>query len=427
MSVLLCVLRARGFFTHWLRSGHRPPNRYIFNHIPKTGGMSLLETCRQNLPAADISPHVIGDDVIAGLNPPLESYRLIAGHFSLGVHARLSGNRYSMTMLRDPIRTILSSYIYWRSADVEFPLIAKAKQLPFDAYVRCFRDDTGLIRNRFTHHFAMFGKDFPDDPSQGPSLLAAAKHNLTAFHFVGICEEFEDTARLLCQELGWRRPATVPYVNRSHSEDSFDSIDRETMGILLESNGLDYELYEYGKALFRARLERHSERAAGSVEPNHFVPFVLNAPQRKAEIQGVAASWVSRSPSPMLDLEIRFHTRIQDTGLVLGVAIYDAAGNNVWGTNTGIENLQLRHEANHDGVAHFVLEFNAPAGAYSVTAAIHQLSRPGFHEHWIDEATRFEVPPGHPFCDAPAIRLLEFRSVSNAPIAPTSVGRDGPA
>ena len=41
-----------------------PPRHYIFNHIAKTGGTSLLAVCGQNLEPAEISPHLaaIGRD-----------------------------------------------------------------------------------------------------------------------------------------------------------------------------------------------------------------------------------------------------------------------------------------------------------------------------------------------------------------------------
>jgi hypothetical protein len=389
-------------------------DRYIFNHIPKTGGISFLEICRYNLAASEVSPHLVEDEALLGPSERYERYRLIAGHFSIPAHARFSAGRYSMTLLRDPIRRIVSTYTFWRAVPEINPLTAKAKELPFSGFVRYFMDSPIVIQSPFTHHFAVIGKDFPCDPADPCALLAAAKRNLAAFDFIGICEEFECSTRLLCAELGWRLPVPFPHLNRSGSENALADIDEGTMEILRDRNQLDFELYRYGCSLFAAREQRNQNLVGRrSVSPTRFVPFVDScAPRREASIQAVSARWVPDSVSKMLlELAIEFHTIVPNAELSLGVAIYDAAGSLVWGTNTWNEKLEVKNRTDRDSHATFILEFQAPAGVYSVTAAIHKFRRLGFHDHWIDGAASFEVSPQLAVAhDMRSFRLHEFRS-----------------
>ena len=308
-----------------------PPVRYIFNHIPKTGGISFLTICRHNLASSEISPHLTEHEVRMAPVGRFEPYRLIAGHFSLPSHARLSAGRYSMTLLREPIRTIFSTYTFWRGVPENNLVTSKAKELSFASFVRYFEHSPGIISNPYTHHFAGIGHEFADDNTDGPSLLATAKHNLSVFDFIGICEEYERSAQLLCHELGWQLPTPLPHENRSGSEKKLASIDEPTMQFLRERNQLDFELYEYGVTLFQER-EQASLSSAGSqsdcrdalrgnasglsqptghwLKPNSFPPFpVPSERDRTASIEAVSARWLPDGQSRLLELAVRFRTK----------------------------------------------------------------------------------------------------------------------
>ncbi len=393
------------------------PDHYIFNHIPKTGGTSLLEICHHNLAASVVSPHLTEDEALLAPVEPLERYRLIAGHFSVLAQVRFSRERYSMTLLRHPIRRILSTYTFWRAVPEINPATSKAKELSLNGFVRYFIDSPIVIQNPYTHHFAAIGRDFPCDPSDTGSLLAAAKRNLAAFDFIGICEEFERSARLLCGELGWRLPDPLPYVNRSGSENVFADIDEPTLKILEDRNRLDFELYSYGMSLFESNERRHRAPARLSVlKSTHLTPFTDPCrPCREADIQAVAAAWLPEGSTKMLEVVIQFHTRVASEELSLGVGIYDAAGNLVWGTSTWSENLEVKNQTDRDSQAVFVAQFQAPAGIYSVTAAIHKFRRLGFHDHWMERAAFFEVSPQ--FAVPPDMRSVKLREFHSTVIA----------
>jgi len=119
------------------------PTHYIFNHIPKTGGITLLTICRSNLAASQISPHLTEHEIRLIPAARFERYTLVAGHFSILTQAGFCRSRYSMTLLRDPILRIVSAYTYWRLAAEHNPVTTKAKELSFADFVRYFKDSNG--------------------------------------------------------------------------------------------------------------------------------------------------------------------------------------------------------------------------------------------------------------------------------------------
>jgi hypothetical protein len=360
-----------------------------------------------------------------------EQFSLIAGHFSLPSHAHIAGDRFSMTLLRDPIRTIFSTYTYWRATSEQNLATSVAKRLSFAEFVRYFEWSPALISNRFTHHFAGLDRELPRDHS-GLALLAMAKHNLSAFDFIGICEEYERSARLLCRELGWQVPTPLPHENRSWSEQAIADIDAQTMQILRERNELDYTLYAYALALFHEREQASlspcerplDSRDATRQESNWLGQGIRHRPQRsgflpfpttsetggQARVEAVSAAWLPDKQSQLLELAVRFRTKVHIPNLIFGVAILGPSGNNVWGTNTALERLDLRNEPDCICRAAFVLECSAPSGRYFVTVALHRPQNLIYHDHWLDRATSFEVTTQADCLDGEWFKLRQFWS-----------------
>jgi len=346
----------------------------------------------------------------------LEHYKLIRGHFSLLSQSRFCRSRYSLTLLREPIHRIFSTYSYWRTQP-HSPLTAKAKELSFADFVRYFADSPAVIHNPYTHLVAAVGRNCAAYPSDEDALLAAAKRNLAAFDFVGIFEEFERSVRLLCAQLGWRAPAAVPHENRTSSGDRFGGIDPQTMGILRDHNQLDLELYDYAVQLFNAREAGGAALASkfdANVEANRFAPFpLLSNSNRRAAIQSVSAQWVGGESSKLLEIAVGFKTNAAIAELSLNIQVTGKNGDMALNTSTWLECLELEHEPGRSCRAAFLVECELPEGLYFVTVALSEPRRFGFYEHWIDHATLFTVEPSRAARSRYVRRMLsqEFSSI----------------
>jgi len=110
--------------------------------------------------------------------------------------------------------------------------------------------------------------------------------------------------------------------------------------------------------------------------------------------------------------------------LVAGIAIYDAAGEYVYGDNTNIERLAVENAPDHDCSATFILDGGLPPGSYAVTAALSELRRVGFYFDWIDSAATFEVPAGDHASGKPTLCLRRFESAVGPALTPPHCGGD---
>lgn len=385
-----------------------PRPGFLFNHFPKAGGTSFFAVLKQNIAEAAISPQLMEQEVRLARPERFEHFRLIRGHFSVLTQMGFDRGRYSMTLVREPVSTILSTYNFWRGRSEEDAVSAQAKRIDFPQFVRRFADSPTIIRNPYTHHFAGVSRDYPGEPADQELLLQYARHNLAHFNFVGICERFEESIRLLCRELGWQAPAAMPHENRSLGQQERAAIDAATMQLLLERNQLDLQLYDYAKALLAERRARVGQACAAGVA-NRFVQFPIppDCP-REASVVGVSAR-AAGGMAPGLEIRLTCRTRALIPELVAGIMVLSADGDVVYGSNTWLENVRLAHAAGDDFQISFELECGLAPGLYSVTAALSHAQRPGFHYDWVDRAAIFEA--GRPTASSTRLKRLRVEKI----------------
>jgi cell division protein FtsB len=385
------------------------PTHFVFNHFPKAGGTSFVAVCRHNIPRSQISSELMEQNIRLVRPERFEHYRFIFGHFGILSQMGFSRARYSITLVRNPISTILSTYNFWRTRPEDDPVTSQAKLLSFPDFVRRFAKSPTIINNTYTHHFAAMGRDYPGEPDNPELLLAVAKHNLAAFNFVGICEQFGETIRLLCADIGWQHPESIPHENRSVRAQSKENIDRETLNILHENNQLDLKLYEFAEEMFAERLRRAGGRQGESngssgvlagpltrdpnlPPPNRFLPFPMpEQVHRVAQVVSVSAEVSSNSSQSEFTITYQVSEIIPD--LIAGVLLHDSEGNVIAGTSTMLEELVVPQEVSRSSQVKLKLHGQLAPGTYSVSAALARSDRPGFHYDWVDRALLFRIDP----------------------------------
>ncbi len=117
-----------------------PGRRYIFVHIPKTGGTSLAQALEER---------AMKDDILIGDTPKAvkRRHRLksLSAPGRLWKHARLSDidgmaefpdPAFIFTMVRNPWERMVSLYHWSREQTFDHPMIAVAKSHVFDEFLR---------------------------------------------------------------------------------------------------------------------------------------------------------------------------------------------------------------------------------------------------------------------------------------------------
>lgn len=99
---------------------------------------------------------------------------------------------------------------------------------------------------------------------------------------------------------------------------------------------------------------------------------------------------ISSGENAKLDIEI--FSKIDITNMTIGIMFRDRFGQDIFGTNTYHQNININFESNKKYLCRFDIPLNIGAGKYSVTVAVH--SKDTHLEncsHWLDNATIFEI------------------------------------
>lgn len=187
----------------WLTSSACAQARWVFSHVPKTGGTTLEYILNKNVPyqrRLHINAPVINQQPerfgANGIVP-----RLIMGHHPMHglIYQLLPAEPvFHFAIIRHPVARIVSWYNYVVSKK-QHAMHRRVSALDFDDFLA--QKDLVELRNAQCRRFTglLHSKDSPDDEN----LFKNAWHVLnTAFSLVGTTERFDETLLLIRQHLG---------------------------------------------------------------------------------------------------------------------------------------------------------------------------------------------------------------------------------
>lgn len=245
----------------------------IFLHIPKTAGTTLnriIEWQYNPVSIFTVDPKGIRATIARFKTFSDERRRrlqVVRGHLLYGIHEFLPQGATYITMLRDPVARLLSTYSFILRRPLH-PLHRKLKsgRLGVEDLIRM----TPHRQNLQCRFISGIGTDGICDDQ----VLEVAKENLTrAFRVVGLCERFQESLWLMMASFGWK----VPFYENRKVAKVRPSIEPNVINVIREHNRFDLELYDFAKKLFEENLRSNasviSERLAtlnSGREPGYF-------------------------------------------------------------------------------------------------------------------------------------------------------------
>jgi hypothetical protein len=215
----------------------------VFLHIPRTGGQTLYAVLARQYPysrtiaiTGPLAPSIPLPEDANSIRPVL-----IRGHMPYGVHQQLEIEPLYITVLRNPIDRVISTYRFAR----RFPDHPLHRQLHESrmSLVDFVRSDISSheVNNAQTRQLAGDVSGVPDRLT-----LDRAKANLRSFAAFGLTERFDETLVFFRRRLRWRIPV---YVSKNVVGDP-GHVDSWTWNTIEERNVLDIELFGFASALF---------------------------------------------------------------------------------------------------------------------------------------------------------------------------------
>jgi hypothetical protein len=221
--------------------------RYVFHHLPKTGGISVRENIRNWFYVCyDYEPNFAYDTMeqatyksnpwkIEGLKP----YNCVCGHyddphFILERYPKLFNHRQYrvFTFFREPLSLNISLYYFWKKYRPEN--LEKGTRL-----------ETFLLQqdNRIAKLY--IGNCDEDN----------YKAIVDRYFFVGITEHLQVSIDVLTKKIG-RKPLEMEQLNTTKKDQQVEGLDPAVVEKFKINNVLDYLLYDYAvKRFFNEKTE----------------------------------------------------------------------------------------------------------------------------------------------------------------------------
>jgi hypothetical protein len=233
-----------------------PANPLFFMHIPRTGGVSLLQYLDQKFPRAAICPaHEMFEFEQLKQQNDLSGYSSYRGHFGIDLPRQIDPNPCVITFLRRPIARVFSIWRHLRSHAVPF-------QQNTGRLVRRIQDMAGAARSlefegfchfAMEHHGPWFFNSMTVLCTQGRNtaftdvrsphdLLEDAKRSIDGFFFVGFTETFNQSVAQMQRRFAWPLE-TIAHANAAPAAQH--DLDGKLVSWLAAVTETDDHLYDY--------------------------------------------------------------------------------------------------------------------------------------------------------------------------------------
>lgn len=227
----------------------------IYLHIPKAAGTTLNGIINQQYTNNKlfrfdgINSHQLFTEL-----PITEQNRiqLLRGHFAFGLHKFISRPCTYFTVLRHPVKRVISQYHYIRN-NPHNPQSKFLQTINLEEYI--LKEGTKIC-NQQTNMIS--GLSTPKNCSDR-ELLQIAQNNLDEyFAVVGITEMFDETLLILRNRFNWKTPYYVKQ-NTAKKHSPTKSISQSTIALIEEYGSLDLQLYDRAKQKLQTQIAQLGE------------------------------------------------------------------------------------------------------------------------------------------------------------------------
>jgi hypothetical protein len=398
-----------------------PPqfDRWVFDHLTRTGGTSLLATLSVVLGAASVRQLANGSSAEIAEEMLNGAVHITAGHLAFAPGHRLKPDIGYLTFLRDPIDRAVSVYTHARRGPpLPGTYVDHAKALSFDEFIESDNANVrNMISNYYTRHFAA-------PVLESGSLEDKAVRRLSEYSFIGVFEHFEEAVLLFHAINGWKPLAATPALNVTVADWPQPSASMRAR--LADLNRPDIALYEHARSLYAAllrgflRLAAHVPSSARSADSALLhgsglaTPTAILEPAPEFVRFGngqvtivVADTFQDGRPSAYfaagdaLTIRLSLFSHIAADDITVGISICDVQHRVLFGTNLAMLGQSFAVEPLQEYQCEFTIGLNLGAGEYTVQAAVHTgIEHTANCFDWVDPAVKFVVAG---FRDAPFV------------------------
>jgi hypothetical protein len=284
-----------------MSEAQQPAAVLVFLHVPRTAGTTLSRFLRGKYRRAEIFPaySAAGETLAEQLQALREMSAagrdrinlVLAGHAEYGQHEALSRPARYLSVLRDPVDRVVSSYrfLHDHPKDPLYPEVVGQGMSLTDFVASPSAKGINDWQTR-----CLAGVPW-SETEWTPAVFDRAKENVERdFLLAGLTERFPETVVLLSRLMGWRNNYYAT-LNTSKAEARCSEEDRR---LILEHNQLDLKLYDFASERLNQQLALFSNLNADlrrlELANGLYTPLHRTYRKVKRRLKGAAESPKSR-------------------------------------------------------------------------------------------------------------------------------------
>jgi hypothetical protein len=361
--------------------------KFFFDHLPKTAGTSLHTFFCDAFGEDNISPQ----NVNHSFNSFCTLYNqksIICGHFSFKVHDLLPKDRFSMTIIREPIERSLSQYSMIKNDCIDANISQGERFIKHNELEELLHNEFCI--NYFSNiqciHFASFFHSSPGMLSQD-ELLRLARKGLDQYDLVGTTERLSEFVDCLKKYFSISDNSLLKKINATSRRINQSDLSPWVLQRLKDINQADFELWRYASYLFDEKkysIKKTNERLH-NLEDNHVEQSVNKDDNSKDVIQAIDTSLTFLGASivnhrtlvneffagDMATLRVSFRAHKDINDLTIGYSIHHSSGTHMFGINTSLFGQKIHCSAGGDYAVQFTFCVNLGIGEYFLNISAH--------------------------------------------------------
>lgn len=399
------------------------PGRIIFDHLPKTAGMSINSWLIDSLGDGCVISNLIGQHAnlirsYGGL------YSIISGHIHFSAREGLDPRYQYITCIREPIDRVVS-WLYFVSNNFH-----NSHPVNLVMQVDCFLNSNGQdlsdlvaknISNLYVKHFGrILGSGLESESEIYSNSMLAVKQ----YDVIGLFEMMPDFLTETAALIGLPSPLEIPRINITKQRFRVDQLAVELIENIKKINLLDIAFYTEVKALRAVDIQKNQIQKKILPVPiwNKYdhIPKQDLATLDMVIINASLREGYGVNRGQLINFIVDIFLDRELSNLEMGISIIDCMGHVVFGTNNNLIDQSQESMASGSYCVTYSLFADLPPGFYSVGFAFAEYNA---------EAAFIELARTYISCEFEVVHKIietyegDFDLSANISIYPTTLAK----
>lgn len=242
-----------------------------FLHIPKTAGTSLNKIIKAQFKNNKVYPFATYHQVFTNTKLNLDSFEMVAGHFTMSFVKNFNNPVDTFTVFRNPVSRVISAYNHFMrepEANFEFNYFKKCNiKQALQTYPWLFSNQQikhlgwndnilNMPRHKIPIPFSIENwKNFYENVNMD-KIYKNACENLEKLFLFGFTDRINEFINNIFKKMNWSVPKEIPNQNKAkENQVTEEELNSSVVNIIENINEYDIKFYNYARRRYKELRE----------------------------------------------------------------------------------------------------------------------------------------------------------------------------